>query len=169
MKSLIRWDPFRMVRRWEPFDEIRFMQREMDSLFNRLMGSSATRELGTWTPSIESYIRDNKLVVKAELPGVESKDLDVTVLDRELIVKGERKQEKDTKEENYVYREINYGSFERHFALPEGVKTEDLKAKFTNGLLEITVPLPAVVKAQKVEIETTKEEKTQAIEEKKAA
>jgi HSP20 family protein len=112
-----------------------------------------------WTPSVESYIKDGQLVFKAELPGVDPKDLDVSITDRELVIKGERKQEKGAKEENYAYREISYGSFERHFVLPEGVKTEELKAKFNNGILEVTVPAPQISEARKVEIETSKEEK----------
>lgn len=161
MKSLARWDPFGMMRRLDPFDEIRSMQREMDRLFDRFLGAAdlPTGKVIAWTPSIESYVKDGNFVVKAELPGIDPKDLDVSISDRELIVKGERKQEKDTKEENYVYREIAYGSFERHFMLPEGVKSEELKAKYTNGILEVTVPVPAITKARKIEIETPKEEK----------
>ncbi len=135
------------------------MQHEMDRLFARLLGRDTMAEGGgLWMPSVESYTKDNHLVFKAELPGVDPKDLDVSVTDRELVIKGERKAEKDTKEENYLYREFNYGSFERHFVLPEGVKTEDLKAKFTNGILEITVPVPAMAKSRKIEIEAPKEE-----------
>ena len=147
------------------------MQHEMDRLFDRFLGRGVTAEgAGLWMPSVESYTRDNNLVFKAELPGIDPKDLDVSVTDRELVIKGERKAEKDTKEENYLYREINYGSFERRFVLPEGVKTEDLKAKFTNGILEITVPAPAIGKARKVEIEAAKEEtKRIGTEAKKAA
>jgi HSP20 family protein len=104
-------------------------------------------------------MKEGHLVFKAELPGVDPKDLDVSVVDRELVIKGERKVEKGTKDEDYIYREISYGSFERRFLLPEGVKTEDLKAKYTNGILEITVLAPAVAKARKIEIETPKEEK----------
>lgn len=160
MKSLIRLDPFRMMRRWEPFDELRTMQHEMDRLFDRFLGTGYPGERGAlWMPSVESYTKEGKLVFKAELPGVDPKDLDVSITDRELVIKGERKAEKGTKEENYVYREISYGSFERHFVLPEGVKTDELKATFSNGILEVTLPAPAVVKARKIEIETPKEEK----------
>jgi HSP20 family protein len=131
----------------------------MDRLFGRYLGEIPSGEESLWTPSIESYWKDGKLVFRAELPGVDPKDLDVSISDRELVIRGERKKEKDAKEENYVYREFNYGSFERRFVLPEGAKTEELKAKFHNGILEVAVPAPAVSKARKVEIETPKEEK----------
>jgi HSP20 family protein len=152
------------MKSWDPFDELREMQRGMDRLFDRFFGRMGRdikplERIAAWTPSIESFMKEGHLVFKAELPGVDPKDLDVSVVDRELVIKGERKSEKDTKDEDYIYREISYGSFERRFLLPEGVKTEDLKAKYTNGILEITVPAPAVAKAHKIEIETPKEAK----------
>ena len=157
MKSLTRWDPFGVLRKWDPFDEVRSMQHEMGRIFDRflgLRGPEGAREAGVWAPMIDSFIKDGKLTIKAEVPGVDAKDLDVTVTDRELVIKGERKSEKDEKEKEFTYREISYGSFERHFLLPEGAKTGDLKAKFVNGILEIEVPVPELPKAKKVQIET---------------
>ncbi|HXY55295.1 MAG TPA: Hsp20/alpha crystallin family protein [Nitrospirota bacterium] len=161
MKSITRWDPFNVMRSWDPFDELHEMQRGMDRLFDRFFGKMGRdlkplEHVAAWTPSIESYMKEGHLVFKAELPGLDPKDLDVSIVDRELVIKGERKSEKGAKEEDYIYREITYGSFERRFLLPEGVKTEELKAKYTNGILEITVPAPAVAKARKIEIEAPK-------------
>ncbi len=163
MKSLMRIDPFRMIRRWDPFDDFRVMQREMDRLFDRLLGGETGTVLqhGLWVPSIESYTKDGHLVYRCELPGIDPKDLEVSITGRELIIKGERKAAKDAKEENYLFREISYGAFERRFELPEGCKTDELKAKFVNGILEITVPAPAVEKGRKVEIETAKQIETE--------
>ena len=160
MRSLTRWDPFRVMRAWDPFDELRSMQRDMDRLFGRVLGADVPRELPSiWMPSVESYTKDGGLVFRAELPGVDPKDIDVSIADRELIIKGERRSERGAKEDDYAYREIAYGSFERHFVLPEGAKTDELKAKFTNGVLEITMPAPAISKTRKIEIEAPKEEK----------
>lgn len=160
MKNLTRWDPFRMMRRWDPFEELRSMQHEMDRVFDRFLGIGIPSE-GTslWMPSVESFTKEGKLVFRAELPGVDPKDLEVSITERELVIKGERKAEKNAKEEDYVYREIAYGSFERRFILPEGVKSDELKANFKNGILEISVPAAAVTKARKIEIEMPKEEK----------
>lgn len=172
MKTLARWDPFRMMRRWDPIEELRSMQHEMDRLFDRFVGGEVPgeRTAALWMPSVESFTKEGQLIFKAELPGVDAKDLDVSINDnRELVIKGERKAEKSAKEENYLYREIAYGQFERHFVLPEGVKTDNLKAKFTNGILEIAVPAPTITKARKIEIETGKEEKKLIEEAKKAA
>ncbi len=159
MKTLTRWDPFRLMRRWDPFSEMREMQHEMDRLFDRLLGTDLTvRETGpaAWLPSVESYRRGNELVYRCELPGVDPKDVEVTVDEsaRQLVIKGERKTQKDTKDEDYLYRELSYGSFERRFMLPEGVKTDHVKAKFINGILEITAPATEAAKAKKITIET---------------
>jgi HSP20 family protein len=160
-KSLIRWDPFKTMRRWDPFGELRAMQYEMERLFDRVLGKEipvADIGHGEWLPSVESYMKGNDLVFKCELPGVDPKDVDVSYDENthQLIIKGERKAEKDTKDEDYIYRELAYGSFERRFTLPEGVKADQVKAKFTHGILEITVPVPAISKARKIEIETPK-------------
>jgi HSP20 family protein len=161
MKSLIRWDPFTTMKRWDPFSELREMQHDMDRLFERFLGrdlSAFEKGHGEWMPSVESYRKGNDLVVKCELPGIDPKDVDVSFDEntRQLIIKGERKTEKDAKDEDYIYRELAYGSFERRFTLPEGIKTDQLKAKFVNGILELTVPAPAISKPKKIEIETPK-------------
>jgi HSP20 family protein len=112
MKSLTRLDPFRAMRKWDPFEELRTMQHDMDRLFGRVLGLGMPSErTGLWMPSVESYTKEGKLIFKAELPGVDPKDLDVSITDRELVIKGERKEEKDETVESYAYREIAYGSF----------------------------------------------------------
>lgn len=170
--SLMKREPFKIMRRWNPLSELRDMQYDMDRLFNRLLGrdvSLADVSFGEWTPLVESFIKDNNLVFKCELPGVDPKDVDVSFDENthQLIIKGERKAETETKDDDYIYRELDYGRFERRFTLPEGLKTDQLKATFTNGILEITVPAPAVAKAKKIEIETKPAEGEKAV--KKAA
>ncbi len=160
-KSLIRWDPFRIMRRWDPFSELREMQHDMDRLFDRFLGrgvSIAETAYGEWMPPVESYTKGNDLVFRCELPGVDPKDVDVTIdeASRQITIKGERKGEKNVKDEDYIYKELVYGAFERRFTVPEGVKSDQMKAKFHNGILEITVPAPALSKPKKIEIETPK-------------
>jgi len=165
MKSLIRLDPFRLIRKADPFEELREMQNDMDRIFNRFLGrdiSSTERSNYAWLPRVENFTKDNNLVFRCELPGMDPKDVEVTATERGLTIKGERKHEKDTKEEDYLYHEMAYGSFERHFDLPEGVKTDQMKAKFTNGILEVTVPAPAIAKTRKIEIEAKAEDEKEA-------
>jgi HSP20 family protein len=159
MKGIARWDPFRAMRRGDPFADFREMQYEMDRLLDRMgRDTSVTETFSNWLPAVESYRKGNDLVFKCELPGMDPKEVEVTVDESgQLIIKGERKTEKDTRDEDYIHRELTYGSFERRFALPEGVKTDEIKAKFTNGLLEITVPSTQISsKAKKIEIESQK-------------
>jgi len=161
MKSLIKLDPFRLMRKIDPFEELRAMQYDMERIFDQFLGrdiSSAEKHGYAWMPRVENFTKDDNLVFRCELPGIDPKDLEVTVTDRGLTIKGERKSEKGAKDENYQYREIAYGAFERHFELPEGVKTDQMKAKFLNGILEVTVPAPAIAKARKIEIEAKAEE-----------
>ena len=160
-RNLMRWNPFTTMKRRDPFNELREMQHDMDRLFDRFLGrdiSAGDPGYGEWMPPVEFYRKGNDLVFKCELPGVCSKDVDASFDENthELVIKGVRKTEKDTKEEDYLYRERTYGCFERRFTLPEGVKADQLKAKFDHGILEITVPAPAFSKAKKIEIETPK-------------
>jgi HSP20 family protein len=175
-KNIIRWEPFRALRRWDPWSELRDMQYEMDKLFDRFgMGrdlSAPEIGFGTWLPAVESYRKGNDLVFKCELPGIDPKEVDVTVDEsaHELIIKGERKTEKDTSEEDYIHREMTYGAFERRFALPEEIKTDQVKAKFTNGILEVLLPAAQISsKAKKIEIETPKAIEGETDVKKKAA
>lgn len=174
IKGLTRWDPFRTMKRWDPFSELREMQRDMGRLFDRFAGREpAVSEVGygEWMPMVESYMKGDDLVFKCEIPGVDPKDVEVSFDENthQLIIKGERKQEKETKEEEYIFRELAYGSFERRFTLPEGVKSDQLKAKYVNGILEITVPAPEILKAKKIQIETPKMIEGEAEVKKKAA
>ncbi len=162
MKSLMRLDPFRIMRKWDPFQELLGMQHEMDRLFNRFLGRDiSTTEIfpGEWMPLVESYVKDNDLIFRCELPGVDPKDVEVNLdeASRQLIIKGERKAEKNVKNEDYIYNELAYGAFERRFSLPEGVKSDRMKAKFSNGVLEVTVPVPAISRPKKIEIATPKQ------------
>lgn len=158
MKNLVRWDPLRPMRAWDPFEELHTMKREMDKMFGRFFDESgipALKERGMWVPTIESFMKDGVLHIKVELPGIDQKDLEVSVVDRDLVIKGERKTEKDEQEKEYSYQEISYGSFERRFLLPEGADLDAMKANFANGLLEITVPAPVIAKARKITVEST--------------
>jgi HSP20 family protein len=134
------------------------MQRDMERLFGQFFGRdvSVPEAAGEWTPPVETYMKDDNLILRCELPGVDPKDVDVSFDEssNQLVIKGERKQDKETKDEDYIYREFAYGRFERRFTIPAGVKIDQMKAKYTNGLLEITVPSAAEAKPRKIKIET---------------
>jgi HSP20 family protein len=108
-----------------------------------------------WLPKIDVFEKDNRLFTKVDLPGMKKEEVTVEVIDGQLVLSGERKYETEEKKENVYRSECEYGSFYRAVPLPEGIKLEDVKATFADGVLEVSVPLPAKAapKLHKVEIE----------------
>src|SRR5262249_3886516 len=107
----------------------------------------------TWWPAVESYAKDGQLHVRVALPGVDPKDVEATVSDGYLTVRGERKAKTEDRERGRYVREFAYGSFERTFTLPDGIDPAKVKAMFTNGMLELTLPVPIAPAPKKVEIQ----------------
>ena len=117
------------------------LTREIDSLFTGAFGSRPAGSDVDWTPHVESYVKDDTVHVRADLPGIDPKAVDVSVEDDVLTIRGERKAE----HEEAAYREVHYGRFERRLRVPEGIDAAKIAATYTNGVLEITVPMPKPV------------------------
>jgi HSP20 family protein len=107
---------------------------------------------GKWTPRVDIFEEGNELVVKAELPGVKKEDMEVTLEGDTLIIRGERKQEKEVKEDHYYRKESSYGSFSRQFTVPAGITSADIKASYKDGILEVRLPKPAQPESAKTTI-----------------
>jgi HSP20 family protein len=148
----------------DPFALLRQMTSEFDQLFgepffaaNRWPAFKAFTmpEIAAWTPKVDVFEKDNRLFTRVDLPGMKKEDVKVEVSDGYLALSGERKLETEEKKETFYRSEREYGSFYRAVPLPEGVKLEDIKATFADGVLEVSVPLPAKgeAKVRKVEIE----------------
>jgi HSP20 family protein len=105
-----------------------------------------------WRPAVDIYEKENGIVLKAELPGIEKKDISIDVKDRVLTLKGDRAAESETEGKNYYRRERTYGEFQRVFTLPEGVNAEDIKADFKDGVLEVHIPKAEVEEPRKITI-----------------
>ncbi len=133
--ALIRWDPFR---------EMSALQERMNRLFSDVRAQAPVRgeEIvqGAWIPAVDIFETNEAIVLKAELPGITAQDISVEVKDNTLTLKGEKKFEKEVKEENYHRVERSCGSFQRAFTLPGTIHQEKVKAKFKDGILEITLP-----------------------------
>src|SRR5919205_3269670 len=129
-----------------PFELMRRFSEQMDRAFEDfgLSGTSRSQagQMATWSPAIEVLQRDGNLVVRAELPGVNKDDVRVEVTDDGLVIQGERKQEHEEKGKGFYRSELSYGQFYRLIPLPENIDTEQVRAEFNNGVLEITVPVP---------------------------
>ncbi|MBI5811053.1 MAG: Hsp20/alpha crystallin family protein [Deltaproteobacteria bacterium] len=152
------------LKKWEPFRELSAIQREMDDLFKRTFGSLSAnifrREFkGAWYPDVDSYIKEGRFIVHADLPGVDPKNVEVTIVGNVLTLRGERKSEIEEKKGEYLVHEATFGAFERTMTLPEGVDTAKVNAVYKNGVLEVSMPTKAGVlpKKVKVEIEEAKE------------
>lgn len=153
----IRWDPLRELGR-----DLGSFPREMEELMRRTFG--VTREPNfaggvLLAPPVNTFIKDGKFWVQVEIPGIDRKDLDVTVEGSTLAIRGERKLTKETKEENYMVRECQYGTFLRRLVLPEGVNADKIHAAYKDGMLEITLPMDKTVSGRKVLIEGAEEGK----------
>ena len=142
--------------RWNPFGEINTFNDRMDRFFREdfFPSEKMAKEwnMVNWKPAVDIYEDDNAIVIKAELPGVDKKDIEVEVKDRVLTLKGERNYEDEVKEDNYYRKERAYGKFSRAFTLPAGMEPERIDADFKDGVLKITVPKPEEKKSKKISV-----------------
>jgi HSP20 family protein len=140
----------RELQIWSPMRELERFRRDFDDLFARFLGAS---DISLSGPPIESFVDGNRLVVRADLPGVDPKDVEVTLAGNVLTIKGSRRSEHENKGRDFLHREVSYGSFERSLTLPEGVKADQVKASYRNGVLELEVPMPEALAVRKVPVE----------------
>ena len=101
-------------------------------------------------------MENGNIIVRADLPGIDPKDVSVSVLGNQLTIEGERKQEEKKEEKDYFYREVAYGKFSRTMTLPEGVDASKVKAGYKNGILEVTLPAPKQLESKKIQVEAQK-------------
>ncbi len=125
------------ITRWDPFREVVALQSRMNSLFRDLNEAENPLTTAAFVPAVDIYEDAQKVTLKLEVPGIDQKDLDIRVENNTLTVKGERKFEKDEKEENFHRIERRYGSFYRAFTLPSTVNTEDVHASYNAGVLKL--------------------------------
>jgi len=141
------------IVRWDPFSEMLQLRDEIGRWFE---GSAIERERGRksaiWAPDVDIKETDKEIQIKADLPGMKLEDIEVSVDDDQLIIQGERKEEKEEKEKGYIRVERNYGSFYRAFNLGVPVKADQIKATYKDGVLEITVPKAEAKKPKKIAI-----------------
>jgi HSP20 family protein len=142
--------------RWAPYHGLSGLQEQVNRLFETSFpGRSDNSALTTWAPAVDIYETENELVVKADLPDVNEKDLDVRIENNTLTIRGERKFEKKVEEENYLRVERTYGSFSRSFSLPNTVNSEAIKAEYKNGVLTVELPKRAESKPKQIKVNVT--------------
>jgi HSP20 family protein len=143
-----------------PFRGFGDMQSQMDRMFNEMLGNlnrSPARQLEgvtEWAPAVDATEKDGNLVIRAELPGVKPEDVDISLHENVLTVRGERKAEQEEERGGYYIRERRYGSFSRSFSLPQGTDESKVRARYEHGVLEVTVEGAAVVtEPKRIQIE----------------
>ncbi len=147
------------IVRWEPFRELVTAQRDFDRFFRGAFnpawgeGEASTR---TWAPPVDIFEDENNIVLKAELPGLDPKDVEVRVEDNTLYLKGERKFEREVKQENYHRVERSYGTFARSFSLPNSINSEKVEAHYKDGILTLSLPKREEAKPRTVQIHVSK-------------
>lgn len=143
----------RALSRWEPFRGATTFQEQVNRLFNDVFERNQHESsLSTWAPAVDIYETEHELVVKADLPEVDAKDLDIRVENNILTIRGERKFEKKVNEDNYLRVERTYGSFSRSFSLSNTVNSEAIKADYQNGVLTLSLPTREEAKPKQIKV-----------------
>jgi HSP20 family protein len=159
-----------LLEKWRPARELERFRGEFDDLLERFGFDRdwfgrwpfdrpffGDRESTSARPAIDSYVENGNFIVRTDLPGIDPKDVEIKVVGDMLTIKGSREEKRETKKTDYLKREIRYGSFERSLSLPEGIKADDLKATYHDGVLQLSAPMPkeAAPKEVKIQVESS--------------
>ncbi len=142
-------------RGWNPWKDLMTLQEEVNRLFSEALPTVATTALfeGDLVPPLDVVREQDRFVVRVDLPGVKKEDIELSVLNNRLFIRGTKKQESEVKEGAYHRRERVFGSFERVVEFPDQIDPEKITAKFTDGVLEVTAPLREEAKPRQIAIE----------------
>ena len=158
-----------VITRWDPFREFTTLQDRMNRLFrDSFSDGQVTLTTSTFAPPVDVYEDEHNVTLKIEVPGIEEKDIDVRIENNTLTVHGERKFEKEEKEENYRRVERQYGSFTRSFTLPNTVDAENVQANYEKGVLKIKLAKKAEAKPKQIKVNVSGEKTLEAKEAKGA-
>jgi HSP20 family protein len=145
------------IVRFDPFRDMAVLQDRMNRLFNDSFGGRGREDdlmsRGTWTPPVDIYETEGTLVLKAELPDMRREDIDVSVENNTLTIRGERKLDQEIKQENFHRVERAYGSFVRTFSLPAMVDPSKIAAEYKNGVLTVKLPYREEAKPRSINVE----------------
>jgi HSP20 family protein len=140
------------IIRWDPFREVAVLQNRVNSLFRDFNEGESPLTAASFVPAVDVYEDTEKVVLKLEVPGIEEKDLDIRVENHTLTVKGERKFDKEEKEENFHRIERHYGSFYRAFTVPSTVDTENVAATYNAGVLKLELKKKAEAQPKQIKV-----------------
>ena len=150
-----------LVRYWQPWREIETLRHQFDQMFDDLTQASNDR---TWTPAVELKDEGNHIILRAELPGIDTKDLDVQVMREAVSLAGEYRTEAKTEKNGFYRSEFRYGKFQRVIPLPVAIENTQVKADYKDGILNLTLPKAAEVRNQVVKLNLGGQATPEAIE-----
>ena len=140
------------IIRWDPFREMTQVQNQLNRLVDQVWGGRQE----SWLPAVDVFDKQDAVVLKAELPGMDPDQIQIEVEDNVLTIKGERRFEETVDEERYYRVERRFGSFQRSLALPQGVKADEIGASYEDGILVVTVPKAEEEKPKRIEVKAKK-------------
>jgi HSP20 family protein len=142
-------------QQWSPLRELEHFRRDFDEVFDRFFGKGLSSAFSSSAalPKIESYVEGDKMIVRADLPGADPTEIEVSVTGETLTLRGTRAAREERKGRDFVHREVSHGSFERSLRLPKGVRAEDIRASYQHGVLELTIPIAPEMTPRKVPIQ----------------
>jgi HSP20 family protein len=138
--------------RWQPFQEMETLRPQMDKMFDEIAGLNREMTTKTWSPAVELEDTNDNLILRAEVPGLEGKDLDIQVAREAVSIAGETRYENKSEERGYLRSEFRYGKFQRTIPLPTAIKNDQVQAEFKNGILILTMPKAEEAKKKVVKI-----------------
>ena len=147
--ALVRWNP------WAGMPTLPTLQERINRVFEDIFPAAGEREdfgLMDWRPVVDTYEKEDAVMIKADLPGVKKEDISIDIRQNVLTLSGERSHEKDIREDQFHRRERYFGRFQRSFTLPENVDPEHVDARFKDGVLEVRVPKTEKTRAKRIEI-----------------
>ncbi|MDY6937751.1 MAG: Hsp20/alpha crystallin family protein [Cyanobacteriota bacterium] len=139
------------IVRWTPWTEIETIRRQMDRMFDDMTGWDSESN-ATWQPKIELFDSENYLTLRAEIPGIEPQDLDISASRNTITLRGERRYENKHQDRGYFRSELYYGKFERALELPANIKNDRVEADYTNGILTLTLPKEEIDRNRSVKV-----------------
>jgi len=141
------------IVRWDPFNDMIQFRDEVGRWFDALDKKKEGQKTAVWAPNVDIKETDSEIQIKADLPGMKKEDIDISVDEDQLVIKGERREEKEEKDKDYVRVERNYGSFYRSFNIGVPVKSDQIKASYKEGVLELVLPKAEAKKPKKIKID----------------
>ncbi|MCD6385228.1 Hsp20/alpha crystallin family protein [Candidatus Sumerlaeota bacterium] len=148
--ALIKWRPH---REWDPFADLFDLQKEINRLFNLSLSRSRPLVEGAWAPAVDIYKKGDSYILEAELPGMSKDDIELSVQDNTVTIRGKKESKKEAKDEDYFCYERSFGEFYRNFQLPAEIDANKVKASFSDGVLRAELPIAESAKPKQIKIE----------------